>query len=241
MSIETVPIRLILVGSEGRMGIEMTNVCAVDPGATITGRVDRTRTDLPDDAEDTVVVDFSSEAGTQRAIIIAQELETPILVGTTALGEGTMNALQELSTSVPVAHVSNTSIGIALLHHLLRVAGQALRDEPRLDVSVRETHHTGKLDAPSGTALSLVNSLSNLGLNVDEGCVESIRHGQVPGEHEVGFTLGRERLTLKHEALDRSLFAEGALHLARTLLQQEPGLYDVPDLLDLRIPTRIKP
>jgi 4-hydroxy-tetrahydrodipicolinate reductase len=232
MTIKRAPIRLVLVGCDGRMGAAVTAAAQADEGCSIVGRINRMQRQLPENTDNAVVVDFSSDSGAQAAINTAQELETPLLTGTTGLSVATIQALEALSHAVPVACVSNTSTGIALLRHLMEIACSALRHDDRLDVELLETHHTHKRDAPSGTALSLAKSLANIGLEFDPATIRSHREENVVGEHELRLSIGSERLILKHEALDRSLFADGAIQLARSLSQRDPGLYQAADLLD---------
>jgi 4-hydroxy-tetrahydrodipicolinate reductase len=225
---------LILVGCHGRMGQALNDAARRDATCTVIGGIDQHHQDLPVDAQRPVVVDFSSETGTNIAINLAHELQSPILVGTTGLSVNTMDALKALARSVPVAVVANTSLGIAVMQELIKVVGKMLGSVEPMSVDMIETHHLEKRDAPSGTSILLSNSIteSQMELSIDD--IDSVRTGEVVGTHEIRFTFGNERLTLSHEALDRSLFAEGAIQLARLVSQREPGLYAATDLLELR-------
>ena len=238
MTIVEHPIDLVLVGSNGRMGTALVDACNDGHTHRVVGRVDIDGEVLPSETTNSVVIDFSSDAGTQRAIIIAEKLKSPILVGTTALKEATIDRLRLLARSLPVAVVPNTSLGIALLQHFVSIAIGTGDDQRGLDAVLREVHHACKRDAPSGTAIDLVKSMNQMGLEVSCDDVESIRTGDVVGTHEVRLDFGDERLVLRHEALDRSLFARGALRLAGLLIGRAPGLYRASDLLDLDLPAR---
>lgn len=233
MSQDTDRFELILVGCHGRMGRALHDAAHRDATCIVTGGIDQHHQELPADARHPVVVDFSSDAGTNVAINLAHELQSPILVGTTGLSDDTMEALKALARDVPVAVVANTSLGIAVMQQLIKTVGKLLGVTKSLSVEVVETHHLNKRDAPSGTSILLANSLaaSQMDLSLDD--ITSVRTGDVVGTHDIRFTFGNERLILSHEALDRSLFAEGAIHLARLISKRKPGLYQATDLLEL--------
>lgn len=213
------------------MGSAIRQVADSDASCVIAGHVNSGEALLPASADGLVVVDFSTDAGTSRAISIAAELKTPILIGTTGLEPATIAAIDRVAMDIPVLQASNTSLGVAILEVLLKITSRILRDHAGIKVACTETHHAGKQDSPSGTAISLAKAVSENGLELPSRKIHSIRAGDVVGEHEVCFENGRERLTLRHEALDRGLFAEGAIQMARLLLGRAPGRYQVADLL----------
>lgn len=225
-------LKLVLVGCEGRMGTAITTQSTLENECVLAGRIDRALRELPDSTDDLVVVDFSSEDGVKLAIEAAYELNAPLLTGTTGLSKETLEALGELGTHVPVAVAPNTSLGVAALRHLVGVACRFFRTDGEWSVELVEKHHEKKKDAPSGTALDLAVVCSEGGFELSTGEINSIREGNFVGEHEVRFFSGQETLTLRHEAHDRTLFARGAIVLARSLLSRPPGLYDVAALLD---------
>ena len=143
-----------------------------------------------------------------------------------------MDALKALARSVPVAVVANTSLGIAVMQQLVKVVGKLLGSTKSLSVDMIETHHLDKRDAPSGTSILLANSIteSQMELSIDD--IDSVRTGEVVGTHEIRFTFGNERLTLYHEALDRSLFAEGAIQLRAWSPNASPGCTRQPIFLN---------
>lgn len=224
-------LRLLLVGSSGRMGSAITRAAESDASCVIAGHINSAEAQLPASADGLVVVDFSTDAGTSQAISIAAELKTPILIGTTALEQATIAAIDRVSMDIPVLLASNTSLGVAILEVLLKITSRILGDHSGIEVACTETHHAGKQDSPSGTAISLAKTVSENGLELPSTKIRSIRAGDVVGEHEICFENGLERLTLRHEALDRGLFAEGAIQMARLLLGRAPGRYQVADLL----------
>ena len=225
-------LKLVLVGCEGRMGTTITTQAALENDCVLVGRIDRALRELPDSTDDLVVVDFSSDDGVKLAISVASELNAPLLTGTTGLSNETLEALGQLGTHVPVAVAPNTSLGVAALRHLVGVACRFLRADGQWRVELLEKHHEKKKDAPSGTALDLAVVCSGGGFELSAGEISSIREGNSVGTHEVRFSSSQETLILRHEAHDRTLFARGAILLARSLVNRPPGFYDVAALLD---------
>jgi 4-hydroxy-tetrahydrodipicolinate reductase len=214
------------------MGTEIAAQAVLDGNWVIAGRVDESVRELPELSENIVVVDFSSESGTKSAQSIAYELRAPLFVGTTGLSEETLDGLRELAREVPVAVAPNTSLGVAALRYLVGVTCRLLGTDGEWSAELVEKHHIGKKDAPSGTAIDLATSCTDGGIELPQAEISSIRDGDAIGEHEVRFTSDHETLILRHVALDRVLFARGALRLCRSLAARPPGLYEVADLLD---------
>lgn len=218
---------MLLNGSSGRMGRRIdTVVSEAINGVTIVAR--RDRGDAPSDvAHVDVIVDFSSDEGAREAASMAQKLNCALLVGTTGLTEATIERLREAARVIPVMAAPNTSVGIAVTRALVRSAAQLLGEE--FTASISETHHTKKLDAPSGTALHLANALELGGKTIDRNSIEARREGDVIGDHTVTFRSRCEVLSITHHARDRELFARGAVALAKWISAQKPGFYAVDD------------
>jgi 4-hydroxy-tetrahydrodipicolinate reductase len=210
-----------------------------------------------DDAADAmemadVIIDFSNAAATRSLLESAGSAlrGRAIVVGTTGLETATDQALQALSADAAVLVAANFSIGVNLLLRLTERVAAAL-DAERYDLEIVEAHHRLKVDAPSGTALAIghaaaagratqLQQLRQDGRSGDTGerpvgqvGFHAVRGGGVVGEHRVLFLGARETIELRHEALDRSLFAEGALHAARWLAGRPPGRYHMNDVLGL--------
>jgi 4-hydroxy-tetrahydrodipicolinate reductase len=197
-----------------------------------------------------LVIDFSSAAATRLLLESAGTAlhGRALVVGTTGLDPDTEQALQQLSEKAAVLTAANFSIGVNLLLGLTERVAAAL-DAERYDIEIMEAHHRSKADAPSGTALALGHAaaagraaqllqLRQDGRSGDTGKrpvgqvgFHAVRGGGVVGEHRVLFLGAREIVELRHEALDRSLFAEGALHAARWLAGRPPGRYYMNDVL----------
>jgi 4-hydroxy-tetrahydrodipicolinate reductase len=198
-----------------------------------------------------VIVDFSSARGTIAALEAAYQSKKPILVGTTGLPDEYTPIFQKVASVVPVVRAANTSIGITALLSLVNSAAKML--PAGFDAELMEIHHNKKKDAPSGTALALARAVADgRDLPLDqflrtsregkeaerkenEITVQSIRGGDVPGDHTVFFFGDGERLEITHRVGKRSVFADGALKAAEWLALQNKnrvtGLFDMRDVL----------
>jgi len=188
------------------------------------------------------IIDFSNHAATEALVDCAAGWKIPLVIATTGQTAEEMNLIRQTAEQVPVFYSGNMSLGIAVLTDLTK---RAVRMFPDADVEILECHHNQKLDVPSGTALMLGRAVQsvrpgakllvgrhNNGLRTpDEVGIHSLRLGSTVGVHEILIHTGTQVLTLRHEALDRSLFAEGALAAAAFLLGKEQGLYDMRNML----------
>jgi 4-hydroxy-tetrahydrodipicolinate reductase len=200
-----------------------------------------------------VVIDFSGAAGTHGLLQHCGDAlrGRALVVGSTGLDESTRRLLDDVTRHTAVLTAANFSVGVNLLQALVAHAAAALPAE-QYDIEVVEAHHGRKLDAPSGTALALAEAaargrgaaLQQLRRDgrsgetgrrpVGEIGLHAVRGGGVVGEHQVLFLGERERIELRHEALDRALFAEGALVAAQWLAGRGPGRYSMSDVLGIR-------
>jgi 4-hydroxy-tetrahydrodipicolinate reductase len=195
--------------------------------------------------EDSVIIDFSSDAGTRAATALAVRERSPLVVGTTGLSAETLEALDAASATVPVLISANLSVGVALLRRLVRETARSLGSS--WDVEIIETHHSAKRDAPSGTALALVEEVraahathhpvvaGREGLpgprRHGEIGVHAVRGGSVVGEHVVQFLGSSERIELTHRADSRTVFASGAIRAALWLRGRPAGRYTLDDVV----------
>jgi 4-hydroxy-tetrahydrodipicolinate reductase len=175
-----------------------------------------------------VAVDFSLPDGFDRLLDACRQRGAALVSGTTGLEGRQLMHLAEASSDIPVLWASNFSLGVVVLHELVRQVSESL---PAWTVAITETHHVHKLDAPSGTALTLGEAAS--AANGRETSIDSIRQGEVIGEHVVRFSGLGETLELAHRADDRDIFARGALEAARRLAQQPAGQFSLAQLLAL--------
>ncbi|SMG13699.1 4-hydroxy-tetrahydrodipicolinate reductase [Dethiosulfovibrio salsuginis] len=206
-----------IVGSSGRMGRELIEVFGPENCVATISLEDETILDSPE-----VIVDFSRPEALKRTLEVCREYRSALVLGTTALTEDHMVQVKELAQSVAVVQGYNFSVGIGVLRMILRQYAPALSE---WDVEISETHHIHKVDAPSGTAITLKKE-------VGRDCpTHSLRMGGVPGDHSVSFANEGEVLTLTHRAISRKVFAMGALQAARFAIGQQPGLYDFEEVV----------
>ncbi len=242
--------KVIVNGALGRMGREVTRLLSENfRGASLAGAVDafgegegvvKELTCLTEKAD--VIVDFSNHAAAPALCAYAVETGTPVVISTTGHTEEEKAAILEAAKTVPVFFSANMSLGVALLCEL---AAKAAALYPDADIEIVETHHNRKLDAPSGTALMIADSIKEarpeatyqLGRaghakrEKNEIGIHAIRMGNVVGEHEVHIGTDTETVTLSHKAHDRALFAEGALVAAAFLQGKSAGLYTMRDMV----------
>jgi 4-hydroxy-tetrahydrodipicolinate reductase len=196
-----------------------------------------------------VVVDFSLPSATDANLARCLEHRCPLVLGTTGISADTRRNLKEAALEIPIVSAANFSVGITLLTRLAAIAARTLG--PEFEAELFELHHRHKRDAPSGTALRIGKAIATAtGRTFDEVAVPgrvtsetprrpeeigiaALRGGDSPGEHTLMFLGDGERLELVHRAGDRAIFARGALRAARWVATREPGLYDMPDVLDL--------
>ncbi len=225
--------RVVVFGARGRMGRAVIDALERTDRATLEAAVDR---DDPMPSRGDLVIDFSSDEGAKSALATSERLSAPLLVGTTALGESTLAALLEASSRRPIMVASNASIGVAVVHRMVALAVRALG--PGWRVELCETHHAGKKDSPSGTALALAETIRAAGGTLDREHIRSRREGEVVGHHRIELHGPGETIVLEHAAGDRALFARGALELGLWLRSRPAGMHSVQAWLDDRLRER---
>ena len=195
-----------------------------------------------------VIIDFTIPKCTFEVLDIASKLKKKVVIGTTGFTKKEENLIKKYSKKISILKAGNMSLGINLLMYLTEIASKALGD--KYLSKVFEIHHKHKKDFPSGTALMLGKGIAD-GKNRDfykligkkylnkrnfpygnKINFNSIRKGEIIGEHEVKFSSGKEIITLNHEAFDRALYSEGALTAAKWLKTKKPGLYSMRDVLN---------
>ena len=235
----TNPIRLLVHGANGRMGQSLQRLCRdEDTGCIVVAAVSRkvgarvvdgipqfAASELSGVPAFDVAVDFSLPEGFDALLGLCVARGAGFVSGTTGLSAAQEAALADAATRIPLTWASNFSLGVAVLHDLVERAARAL---PGWDCDIVESHHTRKLDAPSGTALTLGDAAGQGGATPHYA---SIRAGDIVGEHLVQFTTAGERIELIHRATNRDIFARGALHVAARLKGRSTGRYRVADLL----------
>ncbi len=197
-----------------------------------------------------LIIDFTVPKCTFEVLKIASKLKKKVVIGTTGFTKKQEDLIKTFSKKIPILKAGNMSLGINLLMYLTEIASSSLGKN--FLSKVFEIHHKHKKDYPSGTALMLgkgiaigknknfYNLLGKKYLNkktfpyASKINFNSIRKGEIIGEHEVKFSSGKEIITLNHEAFDRALYSEGALSAAKWLINKKPGLYSMRDLMNFK-------
>ena len=247
---------IILIGCNGRMGQMITDMVKQDDECTIVAGIDivdnrdngyPVYTKLADcDVEADAIIDFTSATDFESRMDYAVDKQIPIIECSTGLSEEQMDYLKKASEKVAVLKSANMSLGINLLMKLLKEAAVKLAGDG-FDVEIVEKHHNQKLDAPSGTALALADSINEAmddryeyiydrsqvrqKRDKKELGISAVRGGTIVGEHEVIFAGTDEVITFKHTAYSRAVFAKGSITAAKYLKGKAAGLYDMSDVL----------
>ncbi|OGT91509.1 MAG: 4-hydroxy-tetrahydrodipicolinate reductase [Gammaproteobacteria bacterium RIFOXYA12_FULL_61_12] len=197
-----------------------------------------------------VVIDFTSPAATLQHLKFCRENGKQMVIGTTGLDEGQKQSVAAATGDIGIVFAPNMSVGVNLCFKLLDLAARVMGDDA--DIEIIEAHHRHKVDAPSGTALRMGEVVAQaLGRDLKEVAVygregqtgprerqtigfETIRAGDVVGEHSVWFAVNGERVEIAHKASSRMTFANGAIRAARWIAGRGMGLYDMQDVLGLR-------
>tara|TARA_B100001057_G_scaffold467639_1_gene525980 strand:- start:572 stop:1348 length:777 start_codon:yes stop_codon:yes gene_type:complete len=197
-----------------------------------------------------VIIDFTVPKCTLQVLKIASKLKKRVVIGTTGFSKKEENLIKAFSRKIPILKAGNMSLGVNLLMYLTEIASKSLNNN--FLTKIYEVHHKHKKDYPSGTALMLGKGIAD-GKNKNFYSLigkkylnkktfpygkrinfNSIRKGNVIGEHEVNFSSGKEIVTLNHESFDRALYSEGALTASKWLMKKKPGLYSMRDLLNFK-------
>ena len=246
--------KILVSGMMGHMGRilsdminednELTLVCGVDRNANEAYKYKcyKSFNEVKDDID--VIIDFSHHSLTNELVDFAISENKALVVATTGQTEEEKNKLNEASKSIPIFYAANYSLGIAVLINQAKKIASVMNDA---DIEIVETHHNRKLDAPSGTALAIANGLKEVRQNANLVCgrngnkkrekndigINAIRLGNVVGIHEVLVSTEHECISIKHEAYDRGLFAEGAIKACKFLYGKEKGLYNMNDMIKI--------
>jgi len=230
-------IDLLVHGASGRSGRAVLRLAAEDPRVNVVAAVSRSGAapvegvpafgvaDLARCQRFDVAIDFSLPDGLHALLEFCEARGAALVSGTTGLDPELRKRMEQAAQSIPLLWASNFSLGVVVLEDLLRRAAGALP----WPVSIVETHHVHKLDAPSGTAITLAAAATQA--QGRSPPIESVREGEVVGTHEIRLQGPGERLELSHVASDRDIFARGALEAACRLAGRAPGAWRLPDLL----------
>ena len=248
--------KIIMLGCNGRMGQMITDMVKQDDECTIVAGIDivdnrdngyPVYTKLADcDVEADAIIDFTSATDFESRMDYAVDKQIPIIECSTGLSEEQMDYLKKASEKVAVLKSANMSLGINTLFKLLQDAAKVFASAG-FDIEIVEKHHNQKLDAPSGTALALADSMKEV-LDDDyfyrydrsqlrqkrdpkEIGISAVRGGTIVGEHEVIFAGEDEVIEFKHTAHSKAVFAKGAVEAAKFLAGKPAGMYDMRDVI----------
>ena len=246
----------------GRMGQQIITSVKKDKNFKLTAltenkkinkKIDGVKVDLNKEAlfkKVDLIIDFTIPKCTFQVLKIAAKLKKRVVIGTTGFTKKEEDLIKKFSKKIPILKAGNMSLGINLLMYLTEIASSSLGKN--FLSKIFEIHHRHKKDYPSGTALMLgkgiavgknenfYNLLGKKYLNKKtfpfgkKINFNSIRRGEIIGEHEVKFSNGKEIITLNHEAFDRALYSEGALSAAKWLINKKPGLYSMRNLMNFK-------
>ena len=253
-------IHLAVTGCLGRMGQQIIKsaksnnkfkIVSITESKKINKKISGIKPELNDEnafRKANVIIDFTEPECTFQVLRIASKLKKKVVIGTTGFSRSQENQIKKYSKKIPILKAGNMSLGVNLLMYLTEIASKSLNDDYLSKIF--EVHHRHKQDYPSGTALmlgkgiadgkgkNLYNLIGKKFLNKKtfpygkKINFNSIRKGEIIGEHEVKFSSGKEIITLNHEAFDRALYSDGALTAAKWLMKKKPGLYSMRDLLN---------
>lgn len=237
--------RAIVCGANGAMGQLICQSLGQDLAGKVSidgaNGVARTFQELGDVQAD-VIIDFSHHTAVNEVMRYGEETGCAVVIGTTGHTMEEKQRIYDAGEKIPVFYSGNMSLGIAVL---CRLAKQAAAAFPEADIEIVEVHHTRKVDAPSGTAHMLFQAVQQVRPQATEHCgragegkrtkeeigISSLRMGNVVGIHEVHICTPSQTLTLRHEAHNRAMFADGAVDAARFLVGKAAGLYNMENLL----------
>ena len=255
-------IKLSITGCLGKMGQQLVKsskktkdfkLVSVTENKAVNKKVAGLKTQLNSESafkNANIIIDFTVPKSTLKVLKIASRLKKRVVIGTTGFSRKEENIIKKYSRKIPILKAGNMSLGINLLMYLTEIASKSLGNN--FLSKVFEVHHKHKKDHPSGTALMLGKGIA-LGKKLDfykltgkkylnkktfpygkKINFNSIRKGEIVGNHKVFFSSGKETITLDHEAFDRALYSEGAFTAAKWLMGKKPGLYSMRNVLNFK-------
>ncbi len=255
-------IRLLVTGCMGRMGQQIIKSVKKDKNFKLTAltenrkinkKINGVKVELNNEKlfkNVDLIIDFTIPKCTFQVLKIATKLKKRVVIGTTGFTKKEENLIKNFSKKIPILKAGNMSLGINLLMYLTEITSSSLGKN--FLSKIFEIHHKHKKDYPSGTALMLGKGIA-VGKNKNFYSLlgkkylnkktfpyskkinfNSVRKGEIIGEHEVKFSSGKEIITLNHEAFDRALYSEGALTAAKWLTNKKPGLYSMRNLMNFK-------
>lgn len=238
--------KLVIWGKSGRMGQLIYDLAIKDTYWTQVEGVDAENPIEKVEFVPDVVIDFSHPTALDSALDYCEKNKIPMVIGTTGFEEKHLEKIKNTSKNIPIMQATNMSLGMNLLFSIVEQVASVLKD--KADIEVIESHHNRKVDAPSGSAVTIIESIEK-GLGRKEKhahgrvgqCprekgeigVHAIRGGNIVGFHEANFINDLETIKITHEAHDRSVFAQGSLEAAKFILTKKVGIFNMKDVLGI--------
>jgi len=235
-------IKLAISGCRGRMGQAITKMAKEDSDFKITTLLEHKnhpQANQPGVSIDNsslkgcdALIEFTLPEGTMENLAACVKYKVPMVIGTTGFNVDQIKEIHKAAEEIPIVFASNMSVGVNVLFKLIEMASKNLHSIT--DISIGETHHIHKKDAPSGTAKTMkevADACGDFPTRFDEDKIK--REGEVVGYHEITFETEYDTLTITHNAKDRSMFAKGALIAAKFLCDKDSGLFNMKDVLGL--------
>ncbi|MGL5346012.1 MAG: 4-hydroxy-tetrahydrodipicolinate reductase [Peptostreptococcaceae bacterium] len=246
-------LKVIVNGCLGKMGKVLTRcvlednelelICgsSFNPTETTDYKIYSKMVDIKETAD--VIIDFSHHSSLDDVLSYALDTKTPLVIATTGYNNDELNKIKEASKIIPIFLSFNMSLGVNVLLKLVKEATKALGN---FDIEVIEKHHNKKVDAPSGTAVMIANAIKEVLPTIEynygrygreakrtdnEIGIHAVRGGTIVGEHNVIYAGHDEVVELKHTAQSKDIFAKGAITAAKYLVNQEPGYYNMDNML----------
>lgn len=248
-------IKLVISGCCGRMGRRIVALASRDKEFEITGALEhkdhpamgRQLSEVlmnpilnikvknsPEIIKDSdVLIEFTNPSAAIKHLAFAVRFKKAMVIGTTGLDAQQMVKLKEASNEIPIVFSPNMSLGVNLVFRLVKDLVQKLSKEYKVDIV--EAHHIHKKDAPSGTAKRLAQLVKQAaGRKSEHIKIDSIRQGEIVGDHQIRFNSPEDTIIIKHSAKTRDIFCQGALEAAKFIVKQNPGLYDMQNVIEGR-------
>jgi len=223
-------VKICVGGSKGKMGGRILDLAKLDSALEVSGEFDIGQDAEPVIAQSDCLIEFTSAEATIEHLAICEKLKKPIVIGTTGLSEDAQAKIRMASESIPVIFSPNMSIGVNLLFKMVSEAAKVLG--PEYDINIVEAHHIHKKDAPSGTAKEMAR-IAKEARSDAKVHIESVREGEIVGEHTITFDSDFDTIEITHSAKTRDIFAKGALEAAKFAFGKPAGLYTMKDVLAL--------
>lgn len=224
-------IKICVSGSKGKMGSRIIDMAKADPELKVAAEFD-----IGDDAESSIgacdcLIEFTSPKATMEHLAICEKNKKAMVIGTTGLSEDDKKGIKEASEKIPVVFSPNMSVGVNLLFKLVEEASKVLGDDYQMNIL--EAHHEQKKDAPSGTAKEMAKIVKSVRGSDTDVPIDSIREGEIVGEHTITFESDVDLIEITHSAKTRDIFVQGALKAVKFIADKKSGMYSMKDVLGL--------